>query len=131
MRCHIYSAFATLKIGLDLLQNEGIVIENLLAHGGLFKTPEVAQRILAAATATPVTVSKTAGEGGPFGMAVLAAYTLDNNGYSLPQFHDNCIFSNVEYTTITANKNEIEGFNRFLNDYKKSFAVESAAAEVL
>lgn len=129
MRSNIYSAFATLKIGLDLLKKENIEIENLFAHGGLFKTPQVAQRILSAATDTPVTVSKTAGEGGPYGMAVLAAFLLDGENKTLPDYLDTVIFMDTEYTTVVANNEEIDGFNRYLSRYKALFDVEKFASE--
>ena len=69
MRAHIYSAMATLALGLDILHGEEVAVDTLTGHGGLFKTPGVAQRYLAAAAAAPVTVRQTAGEGGPYGMA--------------------------------------------------------------
>lgn len=78
MRANIYSAFATLAIGLDILNEEHVTLDTLLGHGGLFKTPGVAQRYLAAAAHTAVTCTETAGEGGPYGMALLAAYRVEH-----------------------------------------------------
>ncbi len=131
MRTHIYSAFATLKIGIDLLLKEGVKIDKLYGHGGLFKTPEVAQRFLSAAMVTPVTTMETAGEGGPYGMALLAAYLLDKENMSLEDYLENKIFASAVSREIMAEKQETEGFNKFLQFYKQNFAVEKAAVDSL
>lgn len=129
MRTHIYSAFATLKIGIDLLLEEGVKIDKLYGHGGLFKTPEVAQRFLSSAMNTPVTTMETAGEGGPYGMALLAAYLLDKENMSLEDYLDDKIFASAISSEIMAKSEEIEGFNKFLEFYKQSFIVEKSAVE--
>lgn len=130
MRTHIYSSLATLKLGLDLLKKENIEIDKLFAHGGLFKTPEVGQRILSSAVGSPVTVSDSAGEGGPYGMALLTAYMLDKTDETLAEYLDNKIFSKTETCEIMASKEETEGFNRFMESYKQAFKVEKTATEI-
>ncbi len=129
MRTHIYSAFATLKIGIDLLIKEGVKIDKLYGHGGLFKTPEVAQRFLSSAMVTPVTTMETAGEGGPYGMALLAAFLLDKGEYSLEDYLEKEIFADAVSEEIMAEQSEIDGFNKFLEFYKQSFEVEKAAVK--
>ncbi|MBR7190142.1 MAG: FGGY-family carbohydrate kinase, partial [Oscillospiraceae bacterium] len=98
MRVHLLSALATLKIGLDILTGEEkVVIDRLCGHGGFFKTPEVGQRMLSAAVHAPVTVTETAGEGGPYGMALLAAYMLwRDEGESLPDYLDSKVFAGAK-----------------------------------
>ncbi len=133
MRVHLLSALATLKIGLDILtRTEQVEIDRLYGHGGFFKTPEVGQRMLSAAVGAPVSVMETAGEGGPYGMALLAAYMLRKEpGETLPDYLDNKVFAGARSTTLTAEAKEIEGFNRFLERYKKALSVEKAAVETL
>lgn len=128
MRTHIYSTVATLRMGTDLLtEKENIRIDKILGHGGLFKTPKVGQTLVSAALKCPVIVSSTASEGGPYGMALLAAYLIDNKGEALHKYLDNAIFSKVETTEIMASDEDIEGFEKFLNNYKKAFNVEKEA----
>lgn len=132
MRTHIYSTVATLRIGMDLLtEKENIKIDSILGHGGLFKTPEVGQRLVSAALKCPVTVASTASEGGPYGMALLAAYLIDNKGEALSEYLDNTIFNNVETTEIMAEKEDMEGFEKFLTNYKKAFNVELEAIKFI
>ena len=133
MRTHLYSALATLKIGMDILQREEQVkIDMLLGHGGFFKTPGVGQKMLSAAVNAPVSVMKTAGEGGPYGMALLAAYMLNRNeGESLPDYLDNKVFADAECSTIMADSADVEGFAKFLASYVKALPVEKTATEVL
>ncbi len=133
MRTHLYSALATLKIGMDILQREEQVkIDKLLGHGGFFKTPEVGQRMLSAAVNAPVSVMKTAGEGGPYGMALLAAYMLNKEGgETLPDYLDNKVFAGAECSTIMADSADVEGFAKFLAGYVKALPVEKTATEVL
>lgn len=133
MRTHILSALATLKIGLDILtEEEKVEVDKLYGHGGFFKTPEVGQRMLSAAIGAPVSCMDTAGEGGPYGMALLAAYMLrKENGESLPDYLDGKVFAGSVSTTLMADKTEIDGFNRFLDRYKGVFAAEKAAVEGL
>ena len=133
MRTHLLSALATLKIGMDILtQTEQVRIDKLYGHGGFFKTPEVGQRMLSAAVGTPVSVMETAGEGGPYGMALLAAYMLwrDENE-SLPDYLDNKVFANAKSSTLTASNEDISGFSAFLDRYKKALLLERLATEAV
>ena len=131
MRTHLLSALATLKIGLDILtRTEQVAIDKLYGHGGFFKTPEVGQRMLSAAVGAPVSVMETAGEGGPYGMALLAAYMLWREaGESLPDYLDGKVFAAAKASSLTADETEVAGFNRFLERYKAALPVERAAVE--
>ena len=132
MRAHIYSAMATLKIGLDILHEEQVAVDRLLAHGGLFKTPQVAQRYLAAAAQAPVTVMKTAGEGGPYGMALLAGYrlaVLEGCTLNLADYLQQKIFADAPGTTLLPDEKDVQGFSAFLNRYKAALYAERAAVE--
>ena len=133
MRAHILSALATLKIGLDILtRTERVEIDKLSGHGGFFKTPEVGQRMLSAAVGTPVSVMETAGEGGPYGMALLAAYMLwKREGESLPDYLDRRVFADAKSMTLMADEKDVEGFNSFLSRYKKALPMEKCATQVL
>ncbi len=133
MRTHLLSALATLKIGLDILtQTEGVEIDKLYGHGGFFKTPEVGQRLLSAAVGAPVSVMETAGEGGPYGMALLAAYMLWRDaGESLPDYLDGKVFAGAGASTLTADEADRAGFTAFLERYKRALAVERCAVEVM
>ncbi len=131
-RTLLLSTLATLKLGLDILTDEEHVeIDKLYGHGGFFKTPEVGQRLLSAAVGAPVSVMETAGEGGPYGMALLASYRLNGNGKTLPDFLDNNVFADAKSVTLSADKDDCEGFDRFLAAYKKALPLEKMATEVL
>lgn len=132
MRTHLLSALATLKIGLDILtEEENVQVDKLYGHGGFFKTPVVGQKLLSAAVNAPVSVMETAGEGGPYGMALLCAYMLwKDEGESLPDYLDNRVFNGAKSSTVMADKADIDGFNRFLAKYKAAFPVEKTAVEV-
>lgn len=130
MRMHISSAFATMKIGLDIIKKEGISIEKLVAHGGIFKTEGVAQRILAAATETPITVLETAGEGGAWGMALLAGYLQDPKGLSLDQYLEQKVFIEDDKNIVeTATELEIKGYKRFMKHYQKGLPIARSAID--
>ena len=133
MRTHLLSALATLKIGLDILtQTEQVPIDKLTGHGGFFKTPEVGQRMLSAAVGAPVSVMETAGEGGPYGMALLAAYMLwKDEGETLPDYLDSKVFADAKAVTLMADDKDVAGFNVFLTRYKKALPMEKAATELL
>ena len=133
MRTHLLSALATLKIGLDILtQTEQVPIDKLYGHGGFFKTPGVGQRMLSAAVGAPVSVMETAGEGGPYGMALLGAYMLwKEEGESLADYLDNKVFAGTEASTLMAEPSDIAGFSVFLSRYQKALPVEKCATEVL
>ncbi len=127
MRTHLYSAMATLKIGMDILHGENVEIDKIYGHGGFFKTPEVGQRILSAAIDTPVSVMETAGEGGPYGMALLCAYMLWKKDESLEDYLDDKVFHGCKSVTVSAEQREVDGFNKFIEDYKSCLAVEKEA----
>ena len=131
MRTHLYSALATLKVGNDiLLKEEKVTVDSLMGHGGLFKTPVVGQQILAAAMGAPVTVMDTASEGGPWGIAILAAYMLEKEeGESLSDYLNNRIFAGQTGTTITPKAEDVEGFDAFVKKYLKTIPAEKAAVE--
>ena len=133
MRTHLFSALATLKIGLDILiGEEGVQIDRICGHGGFFTTREVGQRMLSAAVNAPVSVMETAGEGGPYGMALLAAYMLwRKEGQTLADYLDDEVFSDARVTTVTASEAEISGFAAFLETYRKAFPLERLATEVV
>ncbi len=128
MRTHLYSALATLKIGMDILSEENVEIDKIYGHGGFFKTEEVGQRILSAAINTPVSVMQTAGEGGPYGMALLCAYALwRGKDETLEDYLDNKVFASCESSTVMADKAEVDGFNKFIRQYKNCLEVEKTA----
>ena len=130
MRMHLYSALATLKIGMDILADEDVAIDKIYGHGGYFKTEGVGQRILSAAINAPVSVMKTAGEGGPFGMALLGAYALwKDEGETLEDYLDHKVFASCESSTIMADQAEVDGFNKFISVYKYCLDVEKLAIE--
>lgn len=131
MRGHIYSAMATLAMGLDILRQEGVGVDSLTGHGGLFKTPGVAQRYLAAASRAPVTVMRTAGEGGPYGMALLAAYALRRApGQTLANYLDTRVFAGAQASTLTPDPADEAGFAAFLGRYRQALEAERAALAV-
>lgn len=133
MRTHIYSSFATVKIGLDLLFNEQeIKIRKLLGHGGLFKIEKVAQQMLASSLDTPVEVTDTASEGGAWGMAILAEFmSHKEQNQSLEEYLNTKIFADAKSNVCYPNKEETEGFNSFLVRYKKALQVEGFAVDVM
>jgi sugar (pentulose or hexulose) kinase len=130
MRAQLYSACATLKVGMDILfQEEGITLKHLLGHGGFFKTPKVGQKIMAAAMNTPVAVMETAGEGGAWGAALLAAYTLrKRENQSLEEYLEEDVFCGNQGSTVAPDREDVEGFETFMKAYRAGLDVERAAA---
>lgn len=129
----IFSTLATLRVGMDILfEKEQITLTRLYGHGGLFKTPAVGQRLAAAALHTPVAVMETAGEGGAWGIALLAAYLREKSeNESLAQYLNTHIFANDSGTCLSPNAEDIARFEHFLARYKNGLPVEKLAAEVL
>ena len=129
MRTHIYSSLATLKYGLDvMLKGEGVRVDTMYGHGGLFKTKGVGQGILAAAIDAPVSVMATAGEGGAWGMALLAAYMVNKaSGETLEDYLSGKVFGNETGESLKPRPEDVEGFNRFLSEYVKALDIEKAA----
>ena len=132
LRATLYATMATLKIGMDILAQEHVAIDSLTGHGGLFKTPVVGQRYMAAACNAPVTCMRTAGEGGPYGMALLAAYMLRKaSGESLEDYLNAHVFANAKGTTLAPQQADVDGFNAYITRYKAMLEVERKAVEVL
>ena len=128
MRTHLCSAMSTLKIGMDILHKEDVQIDKIYGHGGFFKTEGVGQRILSAAIDAPVSVMETAGEGGPYGMALLGAYCLwKEEGETLEDYLDHKVFNSAKSSTLKADEKEVQGFNRFIKDYVNCLSVEKEA----
>lgn len=127
MRAQIYSTIATLKLGMEILENENAKIDCLMGHGGLFKTDYVGQRFMAGAMNTPVTVTKTAGEGGAWGMAVLAAYSVCDSKLPLDEYLRDFVFADCESTTVEPVASDVEGFNKYMKLYKSALEVEKSA----
>jgi len=131
VRAHLFSALGALRTGLDVLTEEGVRVEELCGHGGFFKTPEVGQRIMAAATNTPVSVPATAGEGGAWGMALLAAYSVrGRRDQTLPDFLDELIGASIG-ESLAPRPEDVEGFNRYFERYTAGLPIEAAAVERL
>ena len=130
MRTHLLSPLASLKIGLELLTADGdVVISRVYGHGGYLKTPGVGQRFLSAAVGAPVSVMETAGEGGPYGMALLAAYGLwKKPGQTLEDYLDG-VFAAATSSTIMAEETDIAGFNAFYTAYCKALPTARTAVE--
>ncbi len=132
MRANLYSAMAALKIGLDLmLKEEGVKVDEMYGHGGYFKTKGVGTKIAAAAINAPVSVMETASEGGAWGIALLAAYMDNKNGMSLSEYLSAKIFNNTGCEKCAPEAKDVEGFDAFIEKYKRAIAVEKAAVENL
>lgn len=132
MRANLYAAVAVLKVGNDILFNqEHVKVDRLTGHGGLFKTPGVGQRILAAALDTPISVMHTAGEGGAWGMALLANYTATHDGLALPEWLDKKVFAGNTGVEVKPNKTDVEGFNRYMKRYMAALPIEHAAVDTI
>ena len=131
MRANLYASVAVLKIGNDILFNEEHVqVDRITGHGGLFKTPGVGQRVLAAALNSPISVMETAGEGGAWGIALLAAFVVNNRkGQSLPEWLNDCVFLGNAGIEIAPLREDVEGFNKYIETYKRGLAIEKAAVE--
>jgi sugar (pentulose or hexulose) kinase len=132
MRTQLYSCVATLRIGIDILCSEGVELRTIAGHGGFFKAGEIGTQIMAAALEATVTVTETAGEGGPWGMAVLASFAQQKGiKESLEDFLDKKVFISSKKNIIKPQQEDIKGFRDFLEQYKKGLAVARAATEVL
>ena len=131
MRAHLNAAFASLKIGMDILiEEEGALVDRIMGHGGIFKTKGVAQPIMAAALNAPVSVMETAGEGGAWGIALLAAYMVDKQGdETLEDYLDKRIFDGMPCETVAPDANEARAFNDYIARFKAGLPVERAAVE--
>ncbi|MCS7087649.1 MAG: FGGY-family carbohydrate kinase [Thermoflexales bacterium] len=132
MRAHLFAALGALKIGMDLLvERESIRVDRLMGHGGFFKTREVGQRIMAAALNVPVAVMETAGEGGAWGIALLAAYLLHETNQPLEAFLAERVFANAQIHEVCPVAADVEGFAKFMTRYRRGLSIERAAVEAL
>lgn len=129
-RSLIFSTIATLRIGMDILSEEQIHIKTLLGHGGLFKTKKVGQSLMAAALKVPVAVMETAGEGGAWGIALLAAYLREKEqGETLESYLSQKVFSRIESAVTAPEPKDVKGFEDFMKNYRAGLAAERAAVE--
>ena len=133
MRVHLLTSLGALKAGMDILvKEEKVQIDKMLGHGGFFLTKGVGQRVMAAAMQTPVFVMETAGEGGAWGIALLAAYMIGKaEGQTLPDYLNTVIFHGEEGSVMQPDAADVEGFETFMKDYKAGLAIERAAVEQL
>lgn len=130
MRAQLFSAFSPVKIGMDVMtKNEGVAVDSLVGHGGIFTTPKVAQKILAAAFNTPIKVMSTAAEGGAWGMAVLADYLWHTNEdkSNLADYLDGRVFAGASSTTESPDSDDVAGFEEFFERFRKGLPIEQAA----
>ena len=133
MRTHLYTSLGALKTGLDiLLDEEKVKVDSITGHGGLFKTEGVGQKILAAAVNAPVSVMTTAGEGGAWGIALLAAYMLNKkDGESLENYLAEKVFAGQQSVTVKPDAEDVSGFTSFMKRYKAGLEIEKAAVNTL
>ena len=130
MRTQIYASMETLKYGMELLAQEHVAIDQVYGHGGLFKTPGVGQNLLAAAIHAPVTVMKTAGEGGAWGIALLAAYRVHKaEGEPLDAYLQNHVFAGMSQNTVTPDEADEAGFDRYMERFVACIPAQKAAVE--
>ncbi|MCJ7433831.1 MAG: FGGY-family carbohydrate kinase [Anaerolineales bacterium] len=133
MRVHLFSSLGALKIGMDILfEQEKVKLDQLLGHGGFFKTKDVGQKIMAAAMNVPVSVMETAGEGGAWGIALLASYMLQKTkNEPFEAYLSNNVFAGENGTTIAPDHADVDGFTVFMERYKKGLVIEKAAVDGL
>lgn len=133
IRSNMYSAFGVLRIGMDILyEKEHVEVAGVLGHGGIFKTPGVAQLYLATAMKTPVSVMKTAGEGGAWGASILATYmTKKKDEETLADYLANHVFAEIEGTEIKPTQDDILGFESFMDLFNEGLSVEREAGDVI
>ena len=130
MRSVLYATVAVLKFGNDiLLKEEGVQVDRITGHGGLFKVKGVGQRVLAAALNSPISVMETAGEGGAWGIALLASYMVNKGNLSLADYLDYVVFAGATGESVDPRPEDVAGFNAYLDNYKQCLAIEKAAVE--
>lgn len=131
MRTNLYTCFGAMRVGLNILfEQEGVKVDRLLGHGGLFKTKGVGQQILADAVNAPVSVMETAGEGGAWGIALLASYLINKKeGEALDHFLDTEVFEGNEGTSLMPDPQGVKGFQEFMDRYIKGLGIEKAAVD--
>lgn len=131
MRAQLYGVYGTLALGMRVLDGEGVEIDRMYAHGGIFRTAGVAQRLLAGALDAPVAVGETASEGGAWGMAVLASYLASPDGVDLGTYLDDHVFAGTAFDTVHPDPEDVAGFAAYLDRYRAGLAAEAAAVEAL
>ena len=131
MRAHLYASVGVLKIGNDILfKEEKVEVDRITGHGGLFKTKGVGQRILAAAINSPISVMETAGEGGAWGIALLASYLVNNpDKLPLDEYLDKVVFAGDTGVEIAPTAEDVAGFNVYIENYKAGLGIEQAAVQ--
>lgn len=132
MRTHLYAAVASLRMGMNILmEHPDVYVDFVTGHGGFFKQAQVGMRIMSAALETPVQVMEYAGEGGPWGMAVLAAYRMQGNGISLIEYLLQRVFQNVKTLQVEPDARDVDGFRQFLEQYEQGLSVQREAVNRL
>ncbi len=132
MRAQLFTALGALRAGMDILfDKEHVKIDSLTGHGGFFKTADVGLTIMATAMHTPISALETAGEGGPWGMALLASYFVNGNGRSLGDFLNKDVFAGSKCSTKAPENADVEGFNSFFENYKKGLEIERTAIKAI
>ncbi len=131
MRSQLYGAFGTLSLGMRTLAAEGVRIDSMFAHGGLFKTAGVAQRLLAASLGVPIAVGRTAGEGGSWGMALLASYLLEGDGDTLADYLGARVFAQADLQVCAPLDDDVAGYAAFLERFRHGLTIERAAVAAL
>ena len=131
IRAQLYGAFGTLSLGMQVLAAEGVELDVMVAHGGLFRTQGVAQRLLAGALGTPVAVGQSASEGGAWGIAILASYLAAASDMDLATYLDTQIFDGAHPVVQEPIAEDVRGFEVFLGRYRAGLTVEQAASTAL
>ncbi len=131
MRTQLYAAFGTLSLGMNVLHGEGVKLDSMFAHGGMFRTAGVAQRLLAAAIGAPVTVGDTASEGGAWGIAVLAEFLRKRTGEDLGDYLAGRVFAGAALDVAEPDPADVEGYAKWLQLYSAGLAIEKAAVEAV
>ena len=132
MRAELYTSLGALRIGMDILfEEEKVSLDTLTGHGGFFKAENAGLPFMAAAMHTPVSVMSTAGEGGPWGMAVLAQYASSGTSLELGDWLEKEVFASAKVKTVAPLEEDVKGFNELMKNYKAGLAVERAAVENL
>jgi len=129
MRAQLYGVFATLSLGIGVLDNEGVQLDRMFAHGGIFRTAHVAQRFLAAALRAPVSIAETASEGGAWGIAILASYAASGATESLAEYLRSHVFPGASFTVVEPHPDDVDGFAAYLKRYRAGLAIERTATQ--
>jgi len=130
VRAELMGAFATLAIGMEVLHAEGVAVDRMTAHGGLFRTPGLPQRQLAAALRVPVALEATASEGGAWGIAVLAAYLEHAADTSLAEYLDTTVFGSAASAVVDPEQRDVDGFTTYLDRFRAALPIQAIAAAV-